>query len=211
MANERFFDRIYDLRDGDDVRRHYDRFAADYDQELTSRGYAQPDRVAKALVDAGVPFTARILDAGCGSGLSGRALANHGYQEIIGCDYSTEMLVLAAATEVYQSLHQVDLNASPIDVSGVPFDVVTAVGVVGHGHVSGTAIAGFVDLLQPDGILALAINELAWPEGDVKPALDELVRNGVVSEYEAEVGEHIPGLGSQGWVVTTRRVQTATS
>jgi len=202
---EVFFDGLYDLRDGDDVRRHYQRFAADYDAELLNRGYAQPDRVADTLVAAGVPLDARILDAGCGSGLSGRALADRGYRNLHGCDYSTEMLALAGRTGVYRTLHEVDLNVVPIAVPGAPFDAVTAVGVVGHGHVAGAAIAGLVDLLIPGGFLALAINELAWPEGDAKPALDELVAGRRLDPYDAELGEHIPGVDKQGWVVTARR------
>jgi predicted TPR repeat methyltransferase len=205
MSNERFFDRLYDINDGDEIRSHYDQFAASYDDELTSRGYAQPDRVADAVTAAGVPTDARILDAGCGSGLSGRALAERGYRHIDGCDYSTEMLTLAAKSGVYGTLHQVDLNVEPLVVAGAPFDVVTAVGVVGHGHVTGAAIGRLVTLLKPDGLLALAINELAWPEGEVKPELDALVDGGAVEPYRAEIGEHIPGLGSRGWVITTRR------
>lgn len=204
MSEERFFDRLYDIHDGDEIRDHYNRFAASYDNELMSRGYAQPGRVADAVVAAGVPFDARILDAGCGSGLSGRALAERGYSQIDGCDYSTEMLAVAAQTGVYHELHQVDLNLEPLAVPGAPFDLVTAVGVVGHGHVSGAAIGRLITLLRPGGLLALAINELAWPEGDVKPELDRLVEQGLVTPYHAEVGEHIPGLASQGWVITTQ-------
>ncbi|MDH3296203.1 MAG: methyltransferase domain-containing protein [Acidimicrobiia bacterium] len=205
MSDERFFDRLYELYDGDDVRRHYDRFAADYDNELTSRGCAQPARVAAAVAAGGLAAEARILDAGCGSGLSGRALAEQGYGNVVGCDYSAEMLARAEQTGVYRSLHRVDLNASPLEVPGSPFDAVTAVGVVGHGHVGGAAIVGLVDLLVPGGLLALAINELAWPDGDSRPALDALVGAGVIEPYRAEVGDHIPGLGSRGWVITTRR------
>lgn len=205
MPDKGFFDGLYDLRDVEDVRHHYQRFAADYDDELAARGYAQPDRVADAVVAAGVPLDARILDAGCGSGLSGRALAERGYRHLHGCDYSTEMLALAARTGVYESLHEIDLNVVPPIVPGAPFEAVAAVGVVGHGHVAGAAIGGLVELLAPGGFLALAINELVWPVGDAKPALDELVTRGLLKPYDAEIGAHIPGVDKQGWVVTARR------
>lgn len=205
MPDERFFDRLYDLHDGDEVREHYDRFAASYNDELTSRGYAQPDRVADALVEAAVPFAARILDAGCGTGLSGLALANRGYRNIDGCDYSTEMLARAATTGVYGNLAAIDLNAATLSIPGAPFDVVTAVGVIGHGHVAGSALGSLADQLRPGGLLVFGINELAWPDGETRPALDQLVEQGRLASYRAEVGEHIPGLGSQGWLVVTRR------
>ncbi len=204
VSDERFFDRLYDLDDGDDVRRHYQRFAADYDAELTSRGYAQPDRVADALVAAGVPGDARILDVGCGSGLSGVALAKRGFSQIDGCDYSSEMLARARATDVYRHLYEVDLNAGELAITGSPFDVVTAVGVLGHGHVAGLALRSLALLLESGGWLVFAINELAWPDGDAKPALDQLVEDETIDSYEAQIGEHIPGLGSRGWVVIAR-------
>ncbi len=204
VSDERFFDRLYDLHDGDDVRQHYQRFAAEYDAELTSRGYAQPGRVADALVAADVPSDARILDAGCGSGLSGLALSQRGFSRVDGCDYSPEMLARAKVTDVYRHLYEVDLNAQELAIPGSPFDVVTAVGVLGHGHVAGSALGALASLLEPDGLLVFAINEMAWPEGDARPALDQLVADGTIEGYEAQIGEHIPGLGSQGWVVTAR-------
>lgn len=206
MSDERFFDRLYGLRANDEVRDHYDRFAATYDDELVGRGYAQPDRVADAVVSAGVAVNASILDAGCGTGLSGRALANRGFTNIVGCDYSTEMLARAEQTGVYASVLEVDLNAESVDVAGSPFDVVTAVGILGHGHVAGSAIAGLVALLRPGGLFAMGINSNAWPDGDAKPALEELEGQGLITEPLAVLGDHIPGLDSQGWLITTQRV-----
>ncbi len=204
---ERFFDRLYDIDDNSTARDHYDRFADSYDDELVGHGYAQPDRVATALVEAEVSVDAAVLDAGCGTGLSGRALAARGYHNIHGGDFSDEMLTVAAATGVYQSLQRVDLNARPFpDIPAAPFGAITLVGVLGHGHVGGEALYGLVDLLVPGGLLAIGVNELAYPAGPVKEALDNMTADGRFTPPQAELGDHIPGLGSRGWVITARRL-----
>ena len=55
-------------------------------------GYATPPRVAMALRLAGANVEKGVLDYGCGTGLSGMALAAVGFQVIDGTDISPEML-----------------------------------------------------------------------------------------------------------------------
>jgi protein-L-isoaspartate O-methyltransferase len=74
MTDERFFDKLYEIDVSADVKGHYARFASTYDDELIRHGYEQPQRVAEMLVSLKVEHDARVLDAGCGSGLSGGIL-----------------------------------------------------------------------------------------------------------------------------------------
>ena len=53
---------------------------------------------------------AKILDAGCGTGLVGEILNNNEFKNLIGVDFSQEMLNIAKQKNVYQSLDLVDLT-----------------------------------------------------------------------------------------------------
>lgn len=67
-----YLDKAYGARDSADVRKLYDDWASNYENEIATNGYATPGRCANALrahiSDASKP----ILDFGCGTGLSGR-------------------------------------------------------------------------------------------------------------------------------------------
>lgn len=73
-------DRSCDPRD---VTAYYDAWAKDYDADLDAWAYEAPVRVAEQL-RALVPGAAVVLDAGCGTGLAGRALAAAGFSTIDG-------------------------------------------------------------------------------------------------------------------------------
>ena len=97
--NDRFLKTVYQVRDPDEVRDMYDRWAASYDTELIEEnGYAQPRRCAEMLSRHLPDRTAEILDIGCGTGLSGAALAEAGYGVVDGCDFSAAMLEKARGT-----------------------------------------------------------------------------------------------------------------
>ncbi|MCJ8310223.1 MAG: methyltransferase domain-containing protein, partial [Rhizobiaceae bacterium] len=87
------FEAAYSLENNDQTRDHYRSWADTYDKEVSEvNGYAQPQRVAEMAAKIAPHKEVRILDAGCGSGLSGVALKAAGYKHIDGCDFSPEML-----------------------------------------------------------------------------------------------------------------------
>lgn len=66
----------------------YDEWARAYDRELTDVGYNSPPLVAETLAGMLADRSAPIIDYGCGTGLSGAALAAVGFVEIDGADLS---------------------------------------------------------------------------------------------------------------------------
>jgi predicted TPR repeat methyltransferase len=56
-----------------DVAKYYDDWASDYDKSLADWRYDAPDKIA-SIVRANLTQESRILDAGCGTGLCGKAL-----------------------------------------------------------------------------------------------------------------------------------------
>ena len=71
----------------------YEDWAADYDRDVNETwGYSGPDRTLYWLQQYVEADGARILDAGCGTGLVAVALAQGGFTHIDGIDYSQAML-----------------------------------------------------------------------------------------------------------------------
>jgi len=106
--------------------------------------------------------SARILDAGCGTGLSGVALLRQGYDNIHGLDLSPEMLELAQATGAYQNLGQVDLTQK-ITVDE-PFDAIFTTGLFGFGPPYPEHLGILLGVLKPGGLAVITVNGKGWDE-----------------------------------------------
>lgn len=155
--------RVYD--NPGDKQALFDDWAATYDNDLINDlGYVA-DAEACRRFEVLVPNRqARILDAGCGTGLVGRRLQQAGYQEIHGSDYAEKMLEEAATTGAYQSLRQHDLT-QPI-VAGQLYDAAIAVGVFAFSVPSAEHLGNIIGCLNPGGIALVTVNGKAWYEVD---------------------------------------------
>lgn len=88
----------------------YAAWAATYDSETASLGYLLPFLIA-AWVARHVPSgEGPLLDAGCGTGLSGPSLKALGYRDIAGLDLSEDMLKIAGSRQAYSELKQAMLG-----------------------------------------------------------------------------------------------------
>jgi predicted TPR repeat methyltransferase len=117
--------------DSTTVQRSYDRFAAggEYDETFADWGYVGP-QTAAAIMRNFVATSSRILDAACGSGLTGTALRTLGYTRIEGIDISEQLLALAERTGAYQRLARVDMQQFPLPFDDDTFDAVCFIGAL---------------------------------------------------------------------------------
>ena len=77
-----------------------------------------------------MPLKSRILDAACGSGLTGVALAQLGYENLEGIDISARLLEIARGTSVYRRLERVDMQTQPLPFDDGEFDAVNFIGAL---------------------------------------------------------------------------------
>lgn len=202
-AGQAFFDRI--PATGDDeaekCRALYDEWAKTYDQDLTdpSQDYVGPANAAKAILEASGNNIdgAVILDAGCGTGLSGLAVRGVGGPNttIDGIDISTGMLEVAARTGVYRKLEPSNL-AESISMPDNTYDVVVCVGTLTGGHVGPIpALKEFVRVLRSGGLVVATVKEQVWSSGGYEGEVERLVKEGLA---EVKSTDSVPYRQGQG-------------
>ncbi len=206
MQRKRFLDNAYVKRSAAEVIEYYDRWSEVYDEELTENNYRQPRRCAEALARHLTNMDAPILDAGCGTGLSGLALREAGFTNIEGCDFSPGMLEKAHSFGIYDKLFTADLNKPPLDSPDGAYAALTAVGVFSYGHVMPDALDEFLRVLRPGSPIVIGLNAHFFAEGLLTAKIEAMVSAGLVDKLSQEHGEHIPDIGLSGWVIALRRV-----
>jgi len=92
------------------VENLYNNWSTTYDKEITENYYATPDRVALILKKLIVNKKIKVLDYGCGTGLSGVAISKAGFDNINGVDPSEKMLEQAKKEKSIQVYNQVKLG-----------------------------------------------------------------------------------------------------
>ena len=117
----------------------YANWAASYDDDLAEAGYETPHRIAAALTKL-TTLDARILDFGCGMGLSGQALQMAEFTNLDDSDISATMLNTAQSRNIYSRLWQ-GQPGEMTDVTAGQYDVIVAAGVVYLGAGSSPDVA----------------------------------------------------------------------
>ena len=161
--------RVYD--NPGDKQALFDDWAETYDNDLVDDlGYVADAETCRRFEALVTDRNARILDAGCGTGLVGRRLQRAGYHDIHGSDYSQNMLQQAGMTGAYRSLQQHDLTR-PIETDEA-YDAAIAVGVFAFSVPSAEHLVNITGALKPGGLALITVNGKAWREVDWPAKLD---------------------------------------
>ncbi|MDZ7644912.1 MAG: class I SAM-dependent methyltransferase [Woeseiaceae bacterium] len=170
-------------RDSDEVARYYDDWADDYDATLDEWRYEAPRQVASRLRAALSP-DAVMLDAGCGTGLSGRALSTAGFRTIDGMDVSQRSLEIAARLGVYRSLVRVDMQKLPLPYEDNAFDGLACVGVLTYVPDSAGILREFCRIVRAGGVMIFTQRSDLLVERDFRSTLTELEADGLLAEVD---------------------------
>lgn len=144
----------------------YDEWASSYDAALESWGYQIPKRIAEELSSRGCNNLSRILDLGCGTGLSGAALraADLGTTGgVVGTDISQTSLDLAMAKGLYSSVVYANLDeALPFGTES--FDAVGCAGVLSYVERPDVLFPELARVLRPGGVFVTSHRSSFWDE-----------------------------------------------
>lgn len=184
----------YLLQSPEEARAFYDRWAGEYESELAENGYVTPLRCAKALAEAASMPWAPLVELGCGTGLGGAVLREHGFECIDGFDISPEMLEQARGKEIYRSLDLVDLSQPLDDIDRDTYQNAAAIGVLNPNHMPSTVFDEILHLLPAGGCFVFSLNDHALADGTMETRLLELTEYGVADLVFKEHGDHLPGI-----------------
>jgi predicted TPR repeat methyltransferase len=197
MADKTFDPKLWTDRSPEETRALYTNWADTYDADVSGAGYATPARVAEALAAHAPDLTAPLLDFGCGTGLSGRALHGAGFTTLDGTDITPGMLKKAETTGLYRKLWP----SEPGDAPPRGYGIIAAIGVVSLGAAPASTLATLLDALPPGGLLGVSYNDATLADPAYMEALAD-ARRGADLLHDA-YGPHLPAkeMGSRVYVL----------
>ncbi len=158
------------------VEEEYDTVGDTYDDTLRDWQYESPE-IASELMERFVCMGSRILDAGCGTGLSGTALRQRGYGNIIGVDISVNSLQIARKTDAYIKLHKMNLQDS-LPFGHNELDAVNCIGVLTY--IENTSLLHeFCRIVRPGGYVIFSQRADIYYQKDYETKLQEMEEAGL--------------------------------
>ncbi len=169
--------------DVDDVTRYYDGWAERYDEDLGDWAYRAPDVAAGMLTEHGSDLR-RVLDAGCGTGLVGRALRRAGYDgDLVGIDVSAASLEHAERTGAYGSTHVADLQRA-LTFDDSAFSGLICVGVMTYVPDVDAAWREFARVVERGGVVVVTQREDLWDDRACRSIIDVMAVEGLWTPIE---------------------------
>jgi predicted TPR repeat methyltransferase len=179
-ADAEILERLYTAKNPQEIADIYSQWAATYDEDLTEDSdYVAPQWCLNILEKYVPSKTARLLDAGAGTGLFGQRLHQRGYHNIVGIDVSEGMLEKARKKNVYTEVHQKILG-EPLGFPTDYFDAAISVGVFSPGQGPSSAFDELIRIIKPGGYFIFTIRPEFYENSDFgfKPKQLELEATG---------------------------------
>ncbi|KAL6862917.1 hypothetical protein ACO1O0_003160 [Amphichorda felina] len=187
--------RAYGSTNVNETKVLYDEWAASYDKEMAKedQDYVGPAlaaaHVLKHLGTKSIDPSLEILDAGCGTGLAGIALAQLGAKKLDGVDLSPGMLDIARKAGVYRHLDTADLSTRLIHGDN-RYDAVCCVGTLTQGHVGPVALDEFVRIVKPGGFVVATVLGYIYESGGYEAKIESLGNQGKIQLVSADLEDY---------------------
>lgn len=131
----------------------------------------------------------KILDAGCGTGLVGQILYKNNYKNIVGVDFSQEMIDRALKKNVYQSLSLCDLTEK-LEFEDGSFDAIICAGTFTCGHVGPKALNEMVRITKNEGYICFTVRKQEWEAAPYESIIQSLEDSKSWSEVERHTSDY---------------------
>jgi len=175
-----------------EVEAEFDAEANDYEQNLNDWDYRVPVDSGKMLKRY-VPFSARVLETGCGTGLVGAAHHAQGYHNLHGCDLSNAMLDEARCKGIYQHLIQADV-CQRLPYEDDAFDATTCLATLSFFDDAEPAFREFCRVTRGEGIILFSHRRDLFEMRDCLELCQRLEHEGLWKrEHHSDWTAYIPG------------------
>jgi predicted TPR repeat methyltransferase len=170
-------DLVYSATNVEEVAQGYAAWAATYDGETAVLGYQLPFLIT-AWVTRHVPTgEGPLLDAGCGTGLTGPCLKALGYSDLEGLDLSPDMLAIAGSRGAYAGLKQAALGDT-LPWNDGHFRAFFSTGVFTIGHAPASGLHELVRITRSGGHAIFTVRDQVLDSGGFPQVFAELQRVG---------------------------------
>ncbi len=143
----------------------FDQHAESFEDILVEQlGYAVPVLVRQRLQELNLGRFKRMLDLGCGTGLTGGTLRDM-VDDITGIDISENMVEIAHEKELYETLYVAEVEDFLEDNDDEPFDLITATDVLPYLGALEPLFFGAVENMLPGGIFIFSSETLPASDG----------------------------------------------
>ena len=201
-----FVNEAYGLKDDEKMVDFYRKWADDYDhQMLVELGYTSPITIAQLLNEHLPDKDARILDIGCGTGLTCTFLHQQGYRSLVGIDLSPDMVRVAQDRGIYQQVMVGDLNL-PLEIADASYDAAISSGTFTHGHVGPEPLDEIFRILRPGGILACTVHIDLWQSKGFEEKFNSLVDAGIIECLHLKQDKYYETGDLEGWFCVYRKL-----
>ncbi|HEV7433333.1 MAG TPA: methyltransferase domain-containing protein [Pseudorhizobium sp.] len=138
----------------------FDQHADSFEDILVEQlSYSVPVMVRQRLQDLELGPFKRMLDLGCGTGLTGGALRDM-VEDVTGIDISENMVEIAHEKDLYETLYVAEVEDFLEDNDEEPFDLVTATDVLPYLGALEPLFFGAAENMLPGGILVFSSETL---------------------------------------------------
>ena len=162
--------------DPEHIKAYYEDWAQTYNDDTAATDYNGPLVAARLLHGELEDGNARLLDAGCGTGLVGVELGKLGFTAIDGFDLSESMAELARATGCYRGvLGEIDIMRAGESYADASYDAILSVGVFTLGHVPPEALRVLLRLVKPGGLLVISTRIQYYDDSGFSELLDDML------------------------------------
>ena len=154
---------FYTAEDQAQLVERYDQAANVYDEAMSDdvgwRGHLELAKVVARHVSP----SAKLMDAGAGTGMLGDELAKLGFDNMDANDISPGMLARAAGKGIYKDCAVMELG-QPLDYPDDTYDAVTVCGVFTPNHAPATGLDELVRTTKPGGLILFTLRADETPE-----------------------------------------------
>lgn len=143
-----------------------------YDDNMRDWGFLVPEQSTNLLLET-LEKDAKILEAGCGTGLSDESHFKAGFKNLHGCDLSSEMLVIAQNKGIHKSLKKVDLSGR-LPYTDNEFDAVICLATLTYIEDARLTLSEFIRITKPGGTVIFSQRDDLFNKRNMAGLCDDL-------------------------------------